>query len=225
MLTERAQKLLTTKGTFGQPAIDLGRLELALPKEEQFILRTLVRTDSIDFRIPPELEWLRETILECDRMQKDIGIYNPFVYVTVRHGNICTETDDEWHVDGFSMKVPHVPEQDYVWTNVHATEVLEQPITLPDDFDALKHNVHLYLQDVADGSHVKTLKEKHLYLIDPYVIHRRPVLPSSVHRTFFRISFVPIEIEDDTCTINPLIPRLQPYGNVDIRDTLTRYSV
>jgi hypothetical protein len=41
-------------------------------------------------------------------------------------------------------------------------------------------------------------------------------------RTFWRVSFVPIEIEDDTCTQNPLLPR-KVHGRSDIRNVLVRY--
>jgi len=122
------------------------------------------------------------------------------------------------------MRVPHPPEQNYIWADCFGTEVLRQKIELPNDFDPMKHNIHQYFQDQADANYTQVLKTKTLYAIDPYVIHRRPNLPRSVWRTFFRISFIPIEIEDDTCSINHLIPRKKPYGRKDIRETLVRYS-
>lgn len=96
---------------------------------------------------------------------------------------------------------------------------------LPADFDPFRHNIHNYFQDVAKEENIRTLKERTLYGIDPYVIHRRPSVPVGTMRTFLRVSFVPIEIEDYTCTDNPLMPRQKPYGRVDFRTTLVRYPI
>lgn len=222
---KRAEKLLSPKAVFGQPAEEVTRLAVRPPNCSQMILRMMIRNPaSSGWQIPSELDWLAATIIACDEMQKLHGIVQPFVYVTVRHGPVVSETDDQWHVDGFSMRTPHVPEQNYIWANSFGTEALYQKMELPVDFDPMKHNIHEYFQDQADLEMIHMLRPMTLYVIDPYVIHRRPSLPKSTFRTFFRISFVPIEIEDDTCTINPLIPRLRPYGRQDIRKSLTRYQ-
>lgn len=222
----RAHELLSHKHLFGEVATPFGSHEVIPPEGEQYILRMMIRNpNSVGFQIPPELEWLRNTIIKCDKIQQFWGVNNPFVYVTVRHGIVKSVTDDLWHVDGFSMRVPHNPEQNYIWTSNHGTEVLEQEVYLPEDFDPMVHNIHQYFQDVA-RKNVRKLREKRLYGIDPYVIHRRPTVPEGTHRTFFRISFVPIEIEDDTNTDNPVLSRGNKiYGRTDIRKRLTRYSL
>lgn len=224
-LYDRAKHLLSPRNPFGQPVYCVGQGPTIVPPDDpQMVLRMMVRTpDTGGMRIPTELEWLRNAIVFCDDIQTENNIRNPYVYVTVRHGLVSSITDDLWHVDGFSMRVPHPPEQNYIWTSCYGTEVLNQKMRLPADFDPMKHNIHRYFQKNADETNVQVLDPGKLYAIDPYVIHRRPKL-SQVWRTFFRISFVPIEIEDDTCTVNPLIPRLKPYGREDIRLRLKDYS-
>lgn len=228
-ISKRAKTLLSHKNPFGFPAERgpfLGKAGIRPAQDEQYILRMMVRNPtSGGFQIPSELEWLRLVIETCDSQQKQDGIENPYCYITVRHGIVRSETDDLWHVDGFSMRVPHIPEQNYIYASTQGTEVLEQEINLPGDFDPMRHNIHQYFQDVADVKNIRTLRDKTLYRIDPYVVHRRPVVTAGMVRTFFRISFIPIEIEDDTCTVNPLIPRLSPYGRGDIRNQLERYPV
>jgi len=189
------------------------------------ILRMMVRRPETGFCIPEQLEWLAPAIGLTDQIQRVNNIPSQFVYVTVRSGIVTSTTDDLWHVDGFSMRVPHIPEQNYIWTDKSGTEELNQKIDLPEDFDPLKHNIHQYFQDVARPENRRTLEEKTLYGIDPYVIHRRPPLTAGIRRTFFRISYVPIEIEDDTCMINPYMPKRALYGRKDIRYSLDRYSV
>lgn len=157
------------------------------PPAEQYILRMMVKSPwSNGFQIPPELEWLRGTIEQCARVQENEFIDHPFVYVTVRCGEVKSTTDDEWHVDGFSMRVPHLPEQNYIWSNCYPTEALLQRFEFPADFDPLKHNVHQFFQDRANDELIVTLKTNRLYVLDPYLVHRRPVIPCGVLSDFIR---------------------------------------
>ena len=121
------------------------------------------------------------------------------------------------------MRVAHRPEQNYIWTDVNPTEVLLQKFDIPVDFDPFKHNLHKYFQDNGREELTMTLRPKHLALIDPYIVHRRPQIPLGTQRCFFRISFIPIEIEDDTCMQNPLLPS-KIYNREDIRNTLIPYG-
>lgn len=206
-----------------QDVMQINHPDVCPPEQEQYILRMMIRSpESGGFLIPAELEWLRETILGLARLQEAVFRAHPYVYVTVRNGEVQSATDDEWHVDGFSMRVPHYPEQNYIWSDCYPTEYLEQKFSIPEDFDPMRHNLHNYFQDHADPEKIRTLLPKHLAIIDPYIVHRRPVVPVGTQRCFFRISFVPIEIEDDTCSPNPLMPH-RFYGRTDIRKTLTRY--
>lgn len=226
MIFDRAKEYLSDRKIFGWEPLEICELpNITLPKQSQMILRMMIRSPEANgYKIPSSLNWLKPVIEQCDTLQQKNSLFQPYVYVTIRHGFVTTITDDLWHVDGFSMRIRHVPEQNYIWASNHGTEVLPQKMFLPKDFDPFRHNIHQYFQDVADESRTLTLKPKTLYVIDPYVIHRRPVLPEGVWRTFFRISFVPIEIEDDTNTANPLLPDNRPYGRVDVHNRLERYS-
>jgi len=221
----RANNLLDLRGysQISNP-IPVFEGEMECPYERQYILRMMIRSPETHvFQIPEELKWLEKTIWNCAEFQFRNGLFNPFVYVTVRHGLVTSETDDDWHVDGFSMRIPHVPEQNYIWTNSNPTQYQDKTFPIPEDFDSLKHNLHNYLSSQAEESKTKTLKTNTVYLFDPYWVHRRPFCEAGTIRTFWRISFVPIEIKDDTCTQNPLLPK-KVYGNQDIRQTLTEYE-
>jgi hypothetical protein len=183
----------------------------------------MVKSPTSQFLVPEELAWLQYPLDLSLEQQRLAEIPVKFVYVTVRHGLVKSVTDDAWHVDGFSMRVPHTPEQNYAWSSNHPTQFLNQRIHIPDDFDPLSHNIHTYFQDTADDTNLVEGTAGMLFGFDPYVIHRRPSVPPGTFRTFFRISFVPIEIEDDTCAINPLMGRSQPYGRRDIREMLVPY--
>jgi len=199
---------------------DLGEYDIKCPKD-QHILRMMIKHPEHGFAIPDELKWLESIIYKCNQVQSANFVDHSFIYVTVRSGTVQSETDDLWHVDGFSMKITHLPEQNYIWVDSHPTEVLRQDIPLDPEFDPLKHNIHWYFQDRADESKVETLEAKHIYAIDPYIIHRRPKL-DKIQRSFVRISFVPVEIQDDTCMQNPLFPKIK-YNTWDIREKLIRF--
>lgn len=192
--------------------------------ERQYVLRMMVRSDVLPLSIPPELDWIAPMIRKLDKHQKAHGLRNPFVYVTIRHGLVTSETDDAWHVDGFSMRKPHTPEQNYICVEGEdPTQFLLKKWDLPDTFDPFVHNIHHYFRDFGgDGLTVSGFPGV-IYAIDPYCVHRRPTVTVGKMRTFWRISFVPIEIEDDTCTPNPLFPP-KVYGNADIRKTLVAWS-
>jgi hypothetical protein len=231
-LFDRAKRLLNLKD-FAEflPPVKCGTMpDWALPKtDRQYILRMLVRRPGdTNLTLPPELEWIQFCAEHCGSIQAHNGLdpVKDFTYVTVRHGLVTTETDDLWHVDGFSMRMPHRPEQNYVYSDRDGTEVLHQGFKIPDTFDPKRHNIHQYFQDYADESKIKAMNPGTLYCIDPYIVHRRPTLTSGKMRTFFRISFIPIEVEDDTCTPNPLFPHKVYNRNAveEVRKKLLRWT-
>jgi len=195
------------------------------PAERQYILRMLVKRMFGEFQLPENLEWCRPLIESAEQRQKEMGINQPFCYVTIRSGQVTSMTDDEWHVDGFSMNITHIPEQNYIWVDKHTTECVSKSIKIPEDFDHAKHNIHYFLSDnITENDEVETLREKTLYCMDPYVIHRRPDIPTEINRCFVRISFTPIEIEDCNNTQNPLLEtNYKRDGVKDFRGKLTRY--
>jgi len=225
----RAHRLLNLKdfSTYHPPE-DCGEWTSLPPDERQYILRMLVqRPGDRGLSLPAELRWLKDVIFKTWNLQEDNGLapWRDFVYVTVRHGLVTSELDDAWHVDGFSMRYPHRPEQNYICSNIFPTEVLNQAFDIPADFDPRRHNIHLFFQDNSDYSKASGLIANRIFLIDPYIVHRRTNVPVNAVRTFFRISFIPIEIDDDSCTPNPLLPskRYSRDGVKEYRDKLIRY--
>lgn len=204
--------------------IEIVNRKYHVPHQRQYVLRMMVRNPTSDgFKIPTELEWLQPTIVELDNIQQQNGLSNQYVYITVRHGIVTTQTDDIWHADGFSMRVPHVPEQNYIWTNDTPTEYVEQAFPLPTTFNPHKHNIHWYFDKHVEQEKIRVCSRNTIYLFDPYFVHRRPKQAFGTMRTFWRVSFVPIEIEDGQCQQNPLLP-VKTYTNQDIRKNLVRWS-
>ena len=198
------------------------------PYDIQYVLRCLVKTTFGEVILPDFLEWMRPLLTQSIEYQRKMGIRQPFCYITVRHGEVISKTDDEWHVDGFSQTITHLPEQNYIYSNVNPTEYIEKSFNFPNDFDYNKHNIHLFFQDNIDLNNgvdnIKVMEAETLYCIDPYIVHKRPKVDSSVNRTFIRISFTPIEIDDINNTKNPLLETNYTRDGIkDFREKLIRY--
>lgn len=195
------------------------------PYDHQYILRMIIRHGHGEFCLPYELAWATPIIMIAnDYQERVVKIRHLACYITVRHGLVTSETDDVPHTDGFSTKINHLPEQNYIVTNVYPTRYISKAIEFPKDFNPLRHNVHKYIQTQVGTSDQRALGVNRIYCIDPYCIHLRPEVPEGTIRTFVRVSFVPIEIMDDTNTPNPLLPMPTYSRNgVVIRDKLQEY--
>lgn len=211
---------------YPSPPVDLGAFELTPPVEPVYALRLLIRQpDDTLFHLPTRLGFLQNYIQHCTAYQTQ---YFPdtaarFVYLTVRSGPVISSRDDEMHVDGFQgVSVPrHIPEQNYLWASSHATLYSVQAYFV-DDLDPARHNLHEYLERVTDRSRLIASTARHIYLIDPYHPHARPALPASISRTVVRLTFSPVEIRDDSNTLNPRLPR-GPYNRDDVRNQLVPF--
>jgi hypothetical protein len=203
---------------------EVGPRSLQTPTDPQYCLRVLVSTPQTGLQVPPFLDWTVPLLLSAEKYQANIvGIRHPFTYITVRHGPITTYGDQTWHVDGFSMRYHHLPEANYVWVQGTPTLWADQLFHIPETFSPHRHNLHSFLARRVEPSRVKSLLPGHQYLLDPYVVHRRP--DCTQPRTLVRISFTPIEIPDIHNTRNPLIPTPHyTYDGVAARDALLDFD-
>lgn len=194
-------------------------LDLETP-QEQNVLRMLIQDQLGSILIPDELEWTRSMVEMSYEHQERLGIRQAFTYLTVRVGDKKHATLTDWHVDGFSMRINHLPEQNYIWCDRAPTEYAVMGVNFPSDFDPLRHNVHKYL-----ASHVvyaNKIESRAVYVLDPYMLHRQPKYEG--RRCFVRVSFTPIEIRDCNNAENPLLPKGHTYdGLKEWRDCLEVY--
>ncbi len=207
------------------PPLELSVIDVTCPYSTQMILRMCVCSDGNNFKIPNELNWIKPLLIEALTHQKNvINADKQYCYITVRHDRVSTVTDDEWHVDGFSTRIPHVPEQNYIWSNTISTEYTNISVEFPEDFDPLVHNVNTFLQEHISTDIVQC-KEKVMYCLDPYILHRRPPDSTGKMRTFVRISFVPVVIDDVNNTPNALLPLECTKDGVLFRNNLLNYKI
>ena len=178
-----------------------------IPKKESVqVLRMLVRPKYGKFIIPEELEFLKDTILELAEYDVSrTGIKDSWCYITIRHGEVISKTDDDWHFDGSSFRTDIIPERNYIWVNHSATEYKTGNLSVPEDFNPVEHNLFSLADYQLKDIPVKTSKEKQWYLLSPFCLHRRPSELKKRSRTFYRICFTDIEGRDINNTQNPLL--------------------
>ena len=220
-INDRAKQLLDWKNYIGLTqvgyleGVELGKLDLQCPHDTQAILRMPVRYRMGELLLPQELEWVRPLIELADKAMPYKAL---FTYVTV-HCNFETDgTDEDWHVDGFSMRVSHLPEQNFLWSNTGGTEFFNGVIEIPDSFDPMLHNINKSAQLYQLGENI-VAKPYTVYRFDPYIFHKAP--SAKAGRTFVRVSYVPIEIDDINNTQNPLLPRHYTFNGVEFRNKLS----
>lgn len=209
------------------PPVFLGTFDIAPPAYSVYALRLLISgPGSGDYVIPARVAFLKEYISSCAAYQAQFfpDYLGRFVYLTVRSGEVLSNRDDEFHVDGFQgISIPrHIPEQNYLWVSSHPTLFSLQPYFV-EQLDPAKHNFHSYFEAHTDKRNLYKGVEKGVYIVDPYHVHARPKLPEGVKRTAIRLTFSPVEIRDDSNTVNPWLPR-GPYNRDDIRNTLVSYD-
>lgn len=193
--------------------------------EEQYVLRMCIKDPQSSIVIPKELEWLSKAIAQARVAQDHLGIRHPYMYVTVRCGSKQFPTTDEWHVDGFSTRISHLPEQNYIFATNCPTQYAARRYNIPLNFDPLVHNINTLLEPQVRDQDIYELDEDTMYLIDPYVLHRCPEIPEGMWRCFVRISFTPIQINDINNTQNPLLPQTYTQDGVAYRNSLFKYEV
>lgn len=209
------------------PPVFLGTFDITPPAYSVYALRLLISgPGSGDYVIPARVAFLKEYISSCAAYQAQFfpDYLGRFVYLTVRSGEVLSNRDDEFHVDGFQgISIPrHIPEQNYLWVSSHPTLFSLQPYFV-EQLDPAKHNFHSYFEAHTGKRNLYKGVEKGVYIVDPYHVHARPKLPEGVKRTAIRLTFSPVEIRDDSNTVNPWLPR-GPYNRDDIRNTLVSYD-
>jgi hypothetical protein len=186
----------------------------------------LIKEPGSNFILPKKLRFLQNEIKNSAAYQRlhFPEFENRFLYLTVRSGPVMSSHDDELHVDGFQgISVPrHIPEQNYLWTSSAPPLFSMQPYFV-EGLDSGKHNIHMHFQKVTNQSMLMAGVAKGAYIIDPYHVHARPKVPDGTPRSMYRLCFSPVEICDDTNTVNIFLPR-GPYDREDIRDRLVAYD-
>jgi hypothetical protein len=215
-----------------RPPIDLGHSGIELKDSDGCInvLRMPIKYPNSKFKIPSKLEWLKSFLQRIIDYEWNINpiFNNAFAHITIDRSLVKkgdTHRYPGFHGDGVQGQklTPKRPiEHSYIFATAPSTEFCLQPFFLK-HLDEAKHNYFLEFDAQAkEVNVVKTIPE-HLYLIDPYMVHRTPLIKKTTDRLFVRVTFVFAELDHDKNTINPLFPKPEYKKRVDIRKYLSKY--
>jgi len=218
---------------YAAPPVDVGKLTLDTTSLEGLrVLRCPIKAaGSKELIVPLELQpleplirYLMELELHINPKFADFWCHVSFERTQVQADG--TQRVPGWHVDGFQgVRVPrHQIEHSYLWADVAPTEFCVQPFFIS-HLDAGRHNIFDELTCQAREANAYAGLPGHVYLIDPYVVHRSPVMQQAGWRSFFRMTFTETELEDTNNTRNLALALAQDYASrIDVRDRFYAYD-
>lgn len=215
------------------PPVDIGLFRV--DTEDLLGLRVLrcpiKPSGTMSISLPAELLTLAPLVRYLAELEAHVNPrYGDFwCHISVERTNVSAGSSQRvpgWHVDGFQgiRVAPHQIEHSYLWADHQHTEFCVQPFYVS-HLDPGRHNVFNEFARQAREENALGGLDGHIYLIDPYVVHRSPVLKRETVRTFVRVTFTETELEDPVNTVNLSLPGSQDYARrIDVRDRLTSYD-
>jgi hypothetical protein len=209
--------------------INVLRMPLKYPKSSTWM------TDGNEYRIPRQLGALMPFIQRVAEYEKslypqDQTSWNDehnftFCHITFDHSVVPAGQHHRYpgfHGDGIqgTKLTPKInAEHSYILTSAPATQFCLQPFFLK-HLDEAKHNFFLEFDRQAKEANFYSALPNHLYLIDPYMVHRTPKLEKETDRVFIRITYTSSELEHPKNTTNPLFDKRDYPKRIDIRENL-----
>lgn len=215
---------------YPRPPIDMGLVE---PEEvlccSPNALRMPLKFPRTEYRVPGQLSGLMPLI---KRVAEYEAFINPchddcFAHITYDVSDVPAGQYHRYpgfHGDGVqgTKITPKVKvEHSYILTTSPPTEFCLQPFFLK-HLDEAKHNFFLEFDRQAKECNVFGSLDSHLYLIDPYMVHRTPKITVPTNRVFVRITYAFTELQHPKNTINPMFQGQEYNKRIDIRERLTR---
>ncbi len=184
---------------YGKPPVSLGSFT---PEWEEFMhyLYLPVRMPGSDFRLPPNLDFMRaalwRAVSDCWVASVHPNRWLPYVYVSAVRGFATPGNPlnrPGWHCDDFGGE-----DINYIWSDRYPTRFLQLAegsgvkLGIPADdqesmtaFDWLAANASKSYPELS----IETYPDSTILRLDPYVIHTTPVIPApGGMRSFFKIS-------------------------------------
>ena len=210
---------------YPRPPIDMGYVDPVSAKIN--VLRMPLKFPGTNYRIPRQLAMLEPLIRRVAEYESFINPdhANSFCHITHDLSDVKAGAHHRFpgfHGDGIqgTKLTPKIDiEHSYILTTTPPTEFCLQPFFLK-HLDEAKHNFFLEFDRQAKEANVYGSLPNHLYLIDPYMVHRTPKIKRKVTRLFIRITYAPTELQHPKNTINPLFAGQKYNKRIDIRENL-----
>lgn len=216
---------------YPRPPIDMGIVHGAFGWGTRNVLRMPIKFPGTDYKIPSELSGLQTLIERVADYESFINKDHEKVFAHLTFDRSTVNGGEHhrfpgFHGDGFqgTKLTPKITvEHSYILTTSPPTEFCLQPFFL-NHLDDAKHNMFLEFDKQACKQNIYGTIPNHLYLIDPYMVHRTPVIEHRVERIFVRITFTFSELEHPKNTMNPMFPPYKYKDRIDIRQGLAPFE-
>jgi hypothetical protein len=180
--------------------------------------------------LPKELEFIQKYVEFCCLYEKSFNpnFENLFAHITVDKKTVNPEETQRvpgFHVDGFQgSKFPtkHEIEHSYLWASDCGTEFCPQPYFI-EHLDESKFMIFDEFNKQAHECNVFKCLPNNIYIFDPYMVHRSPVVKTTTERLLIRITFEYQKLLDPNDTVNPNLVFKKPL-KIDIRNLLSEFE-
>jgi hypothetical protein len=185
-----------------------------IPDNVTNVLRCPIKcANSCNIVLPIELEWLRGFVEFCCLYETSFNdkFDELFIHITVDRKNIVTNEYHRvqgFHVDGFQghkFPVKHEIEHSYLWTSSFGTEFCPQPFFI-EHIDESKFTIFDEMNKQAQENNIVSCLPNNIYMFDPYMVHRSPLITSQTDRTLVRMTCEYVKLLDPNDTQNPHLP-------------------
>lgn len=216
------------------PPIELGNVMDLVGIQDEWVnvLRCPIKYPGTPFKVPQKLKFLLPLIRRVAEYEIAFnkGYEDTFIHITFDSSKVKADTYHRYpgfHGDGvqgakFSQDRYTVIEHSYIVSTSPPTEFCLQPFFFQHLNDA-RHNLFHEMELQARDSNIFTAIPWHLYLIDPYMVHRTPHIYADVYRVFARITVAYTELMNPHNTVNPCFPSQIYSPRHDIRKFLSTY--
>jgi hypothetical protein len=208
--------------------IDMGLVwEDSTPKSQTNVLRLPLKFPGTNYRIPQELRGVADLIKRVAEYEKFINPDHDTCFCHITY-DTSTVNPGEYHrfpgfhgdgIQGTKLTPKVNVEHSYIVVTSPPTEFCLQPFFLK-HLDEAKHNFFKEFDRQAHDVNLYSSLPGHLYLIDPYMVHRTPKITAPVERTFMRITYAFTELQHPKNTINPFFQGQEYEKRIDIRENL-----
>lgn len=225
---------------YPRPPIDLGHSRVSTDtlgnvdwwKAVPNVLRLPIKYPKTEYRVPVELYPLNDLIQRVAEYEISMNYRHNdcLVHITLDRTKVeanSTHRYPGFHGDGlqgskFSQRTYTPIEHSYIITSAPSTEFCLQPFFFQHLNDG-RNNIFHEMEVQAREANVFGTIPWHLYLLDPYMVHRTPYVNEVVDRVFIRITYAYSELMNPHNTMNPLFEGQEYEERHDIRKFLTIY--
>lgn len=217
---------------YSNPPVHIGEFKIDYnPDKIINVLRCPIKdAGNREIKLPKELSFLKEFVKFCaiyetcfnDRFE-DLYGHITVDYKDIKKGK--TQRVPGWHVDGFQgakFPIKHEIEHSYLWSSSNGTEYCVQPYFIS-HIDDSKYLIFDEFNKQSKECNVIRALDSNVYIFDPYMIHRSPILKEDTSRLLVRITFEYQKLLDPNDTLNPSMKYKVPY-KYDIRNRLGEYK-